>query len=45
MATKVNLGWPLEPAFYVPDIAAAHLLQAGEKGAGHQAIWQLLLTG
>ncbi|MBN1680811.1 MAG: transketolase [Anaerolineae bacterium] len=38
--TKENLGWPLEPAFYVPDDALAHFRQAGEKGQAWQSEWQ-----
>ncbi len=39
-ATKENLGWPLEPAFYVPDDAHAHFRQAIERGQKWQAEWQ-----
>ncbi|MFZ0546237.1 MAG: transketolase [Candidatus Promineifilaceae bacterium] len=38
--TKENLGWPLEPAFYVPDRATAHLRKAGEAGAEAESSWQ-----
>ena len=30
---KENLGWPVEPDFYVPDEALAHFRQAVEQGA------------
>jgi len=30
--TKQNLGWPLEPAFYVPDEALTHYREAVPKG-------------
>jgi transketolase (EC 2.2.1.1) len=30
--TKQNLGWPLEPEFYIPDEVLAHFRQAIEKG-------------
>ncbi|MHB1037606.1 MAG: transketolase [Pirellulales bacterium] len=39
--TKKNLGWPLEPAFYVPDEARRHFLQALERGKNEQAAWEL----
>jgi transketolase len=38
--TKQNLGWPLEPEFYVPDAALAHYRKAIEKGERLQADWQ-----
>ena len=31
--TKQNLGWPVEPAFLVPDAALAHFREAVERGA------------
>jgi transketolase len=37
--TKENLGWPLEPAFYIPETALAHFRQAVEKGAQLEAEW------
>ncbi|HUZ49294.1 MAG TPA: transketolase [Candidatus Dormibacteraeota bacterium] len=37
--TKTELGWPLEPAFYVPDEALAFYRECGSKGAGLQAQW------
>ncbi len=42
--TKENLGWPLEPKFYVPERAAAHLRSAGEAGAEKQAAWERLFS-
>jgi transketolase len=33
IATKENLGIPAEPAFYVPESAANHFLEAVQKGA------------
>ena len=42
--TKQNLGWPLEPAFLVPDEARAHFLLAKEKGAKAEAEWQKQLA-
>ena len=38
--TKQNLGWPLEPAFLVPDEARAHFRLALAKGAKAEAEWQ-----
>lgn len=42
--TKENLGWPLEPKFYIPDKAAEYLRQAGEDGAELQAEWEQLFS-
>jgi transketolase len=39
--TKENLGWPLEPAFHVPEEALAHARRAIERGAAAQAKWQV----
>ena len=39
-ATKQNLGWPLEPAFYVPAEARAHLGKAVERGAQLESDWK-----
>jgi transketolase len=39
-AAKENLGWPLEPAFYVPEEARAEMLKARERGAAAQADWE-----
>ncbi len=38
-ATKQNLGWPLEPAFYIPDEALAHFREALARGQQAQAEW------
>jgi transketolase len=40
--TKENLGWPLEPAFYIPDEALAHFRQAITRGQEHEAKWKKL---
>jgi len=37
--TKENLGWPLEPPFYIPDAASAHLREPLEKGARSEQEW------
>ncbi|MGA9210598.1 MAG: transketolase, partial [Terriglobales bacterium] len=39
-ATKLKLGWPLEPAFLIPDEARAHLRQAVERGAQLESQWK-----
>ncbi len=40
-ATKENLGWPLEPDFYVPeDVLRFYRDEAGGKGARLQEEWQ-----
>lgn len=38
--TKENLGWPLEPPFYIPDDALGHFRQAIERGRDLEAEWQ-----
>jgi len=38
-AAKQNLGWPEEPAFYVPPEALAHFRQALERGAQAEGDW------
>jgi transketolase len=35
--TKQNLGWPVEPAFLVPDAALAHFREAIDRGAREEA--------
>jgi transketolase len=42
--TKENLGWPLEPKFYIPEAALAHFRQAIERGAKAEADWQKRLA-
>ncbi len=42
--TKQNLGWPLEPAFLVPDAAREHFHLALAKGAEAEAAWQAKLA-
>jgi transketolase len=37
--TKENLGWPVEPLFYVPDAVRAHFKDLSAKGASAQAQW------
>lgn len=38
-AAKTNLGWPPEPAFFVPDDVAAHMRQAAAKGESSESEW------
>lgn len=38
--TKQNLGWPLEPAFLVPDEARVHFREAIGKGEKAEGSWQ-----
>jgi transketolase len=37
--TKENLGWPLEPPFYIPDNVLKHFRQALEKGSQWEKEW------
>ncbi len=37
--TKQNLGWPLEPDFYVPPAAIAEFRKCVERGAGLEKDW------
>lgn len=37
--TKENLGWPLEPAFYIPDEVLAHMRQAMDRGVEIEKAW------
>ncbi len=39
-ATKENLGWPLEPTFYVPDDVLAFYREAGARGAAPRREWE-----
>jgi len=41
--TKENLGWPLEPSFFIPEEALSHLRQARERGAKAEGEWNRLL--
>jgi transketolase len=42
--TKENLGWPVEPPFYVPDEALAHFRRALSHGKQAQAEWETKLA-
>lgn len=37
--TKENLGWPLEPAFYIPEEAKAHFHELINKGQKEEEQW------
>jgi transketolase len=41
--TKKNLGWPLEPKFYVPKEALAHFRNATVLGRQQESDWRTLL--
>ena len=38
--TKENLGWPLEPTFFVPEEALSHFRKAGNRGNDSEKAWQ-----
>jgi len=38
--TKESLGWPTEPAFYIPDEALTHFRKAVDRGRAWEAEWQ-----
>jgi transketolase len=38
--TKENLGWPLEPTFYVPDVVLRHFRRAIEAGEKAEREWR-----
>jgi transketolase len=42
--TKENLGWPLEPKFYVPDEVANIMGRVGASGEQQQTEWQELFS-
>jgi transketolase len=42
-ATKENLGWPLEPAFYIPDDVLSHFREAVERGEKAENEWNDLM--
>lgn len=39
IATKKNLGWPLEPRFYIPDETLTHFRNAINRGARLETEW------
>jgi transketolase len=40
--TKKNLGWPMEPQFFIPDQALQHFRKAIERGKEQEMRWQEL---
>jgi len=38
--TKENLGWPIEPAFYIPQTALAHFRKAVKRGKQVEKQWE-----
>jgi transketolase len=40
IATKKNLGWPVEPTFHIPDEALAHFRRAISQGAQLEERWK-----
>ncbi|MGH9344013.1 MAG: transketolase family protein, partial [Terriglobia bacterium] len=44
-ATKENLGWPLDPPFFIPPAALAKYRQALERGATLEEGWKQRLMG
>ncbi len=44
-AAKENLGWPLEPAFYLPEEAVSHFREALDRGAEAEAAWRMRFEG
>ena len=42
---KSTLGWPQEPAFYVPDRVLAHMRMALERGQEAEGEWQRRMQG
>ncbi len=43
--TKENLGWPLEPNFYIPEEVLNHFRKAVDKGKELENQWQSLWAG
>ena len=43
--TKEKLGWPVQPTFYLPDLALAHFREALPRGDASEQAWNALLTG
>ncbi len=38
-AAKMNLGWPEEPRFYIPEGVKEHFEKAGQNGAEQKKLW------
>jgi transketolase len=43
-ATKLNLGWPLDPPFYVPEEALAHFRQSVDHGHKAELEWDRMFA-
>ena len=43
--TKLNLGWPIKPTFYIPDEASEHFREAIVKGRQAEDSWNDKLSG
>src|SRR5262249_48983364 len=43
-AAKVNLGWPLEPTFFVPEAVRDHFRAAVDDGARRESDWRRRLA-
>jgi transketolase len=43
--SKEELGWPLDPDFYVPDDVLAFFRETGAKGAGLESQWRAMYDG
>jgi len=41
--SKENLGWPIEPPFFIPDEALRHFRESVEKGRQEQSRWESLV--
>ncbi|MBR1921381.1 MAG: hypothetical protein IJ829_05185, partial [Kiritimatiellae bacterium] len=41
---KENLGWPLEPEFFVPDEVYTHTAEVGKKGAEAEEAWNKMFA-
>ena len=39
--TKENLGWPLEPLFYIPEEVLAHFRKSVDRGLEHEQSWTI----
>lgn len=42
--TKENLGWPVDPKFYIPEEAKKHFRKAIDRGKEHQEKWDALFA-
>jgi len=42
--TKQNLGWPLEPSFFIPEVALAHFRKAVTQGEKAKVDWETKLA-